>query len=264
MKIIVLAAGKGSRLKIGTKSKFAFSIPFLILNYDKNRDNIKINEEYLIENLFKGLKELKFSCLFVLGYKFLENTPILSYLSHKYGKRIDYIVNPFFEETNTSYSLWLALKSLIDNGYLEDILIFNGDNYLSKKAWEKIKSKLNNTKKSFIVIDNFKELTEESFKIKILKDKNIIEKMGKEISISESEGEFIGVSYIKKDDLITFFKILENIVKENKQNYYDIAFIEFSKKTQLDFLFLNGEKWTEIDFKEDLENLKKIIKEDSN
>jgi len=259
MKVIILAAGKGSRLKLGKKPKFAFSIPFLLLG----RLSSSISEdEFLIENLFKNLNK-KFEALFVLGFKFMSVTPILSYLSQKYGVKIDYVVNPIFNETNTAYSLWLALKSLVneDNNYLDHVLIFNGDNYLSKEAWEKVKEGIENNK-SFIVIDVYKKLDEESFKIKI--ENNKITAMGKDLAINESTGEYIGVAFIKKEHLKILLEILEDLIQKNKKSYYDLAFIELSKKINLEYVFLNGEKWTEIDFKEDLEKLKEILKEEKN
>jgi len=255
---IILAAGKGSRLKIGEKSKFAFSIPFLLLN---NKSSVVYKDEFLIENLFKNLGELNFEVIFVLGYKFLDLTPILTYLSQKYGKKINYVVNPIFNRTNTGYSLWIVLKSLIneDNEYLDDILIFNGDNFLSTKAWKKIKEQIKKDK-SFIVVDVSKKLTEESFKV-IIKD-NVILDMGKHLDIKESSGEFIGVSFLKKKDIPLFLEILESLLEKNNNAYYDFAFLEFSRRKSLNFLFLKGEKWTEIDFKEDLKMLEGILKEE--
>jgi len=256
---IILAAGKGSRLKLKTKSKFAYSIPFLMLTPDiLKQKNINVEDEFLVENIFKGLKNINSSFLFVLGYKFLNVTPLLSYLMHKYGKRVDYVVNTKYYKTNTGYSLLLALEAIIgeDNDYLDDILIINGDNFLSNDAWKKILEKIKENK-SFIVVDTYKKLTAESFKVKI-ENKKIIN-MGKNINISSSTGEFIGVSFLRKEDVLPFFNILKDLVNRNKNIYYDLAFKNFSQIYDLDYLYLQGELWTEIDFKEDLENLKKIL-----
>jgi len=274
MKIIVLAAGMGSRLGLGNKSKFSFSIPFLFtehlfkaartLEENCTQGLDFISEEFLIENLFKntnGLNLMK-EFLFVLGYKFLEVTPILSYLSQKYGERINYIVNPCFNETNTAYSLFLSIKSIVNNNYDDDILIFNGDNYLSKKAWEKVVMSLP-SEKSFMVIDRASVLTEESFKVKIDRTGKQILDMGKNLKLEDSTGEFIGVSFVVKRDLPLFLDVLEDLVEKDKKAYYDLAFIPLSQRGMIDYVFLEGELWTELDFLEDIKKLVKILLEDS-
>ncbi len=274
MKIIVLAAGMGSRLGLGNKSKFSFSIPFLFTehlfkvvkaleeNYTQDLDFI--SEEFLIENLFKNINRLNLmkEFLFVLGYKFLEVTPILSYLAQKYGEKINYVVNPWFEDTNTAYSLLLAIKSIINSAYDDDILIFNGDNYLSKDAWTKVMMSLPSGK-SFVVVDRASALTEESFKVKIDQTGKQILDMGKDLCLEESTGEFIGVSFVVKRDLPLFLDILENLVENDKKSYYDLAFIPLSQKGKIDYVFLDGELWTEIDFLEDIKKLVKILLKDS-
>ena len=161
---IILAAGKGSRLSLDKKSKFSYSIPFLFLNINLPPLELDLKDEYLVENIIKNLKLLDNHFLFVLGYKFFHATPILAYLSQKYGAKIDYVVNPDFETTNTAYSLYLAIKAIISNDYLDDILILNGDLYLSSKLWTTIR-KFINKKQNFLVIDTAKTLDEESFKI---------------------------------------------------------------------------------------------------
>ena len=69
-----------------------------------------------------------------------------------------------------------------------------------------------------MIVDNFKELNEESFKLIIanesLNDDNTIangkiEDIGKGLDIPSSTGEFIGVSKVVSDDLVQFNRILE-------------------------------------------------------
>ena len=74
---------------------------------------------------------------------------------------------------------------------------------------------------------------EESFKLIIEnetfnEDKSIangtIKEIGKEIDIPSPTGEFIGVSKVAKNDIPQFNAILEELMDEDKQNYYDFAF----------------------------------------
>ena len=94
-----------------------------------------------------------------------------------------------------------------------------------------------------MIIDNYKNLNEESFKLiigeKSLKENDsiangIIEEIGKGIDIESSTGEFIGVSKVAKKDVSKFNKILVELIDEDKQNYYDFAYKKLSKESPID------------------------------
>ena len=89
-------------------------------------------------------------------------------------------------------------------------------------------------------------------------------KIGKEIDISISTGEFIGVSKVSKSDLPKFNEILEALIDEDKQNYYDFAFNPLSKIRTIDYVLTNGRKWTEIDDHNDWNHAQKLIDEIEN
>ena len=106
---------------------------------------------------------------------------------------------------------------------LDDFLIINGDNVVDPELIAKIASRKNTS----MIIDNFKDLNEESFKLIISnksmnKDKSIacgiIEEIGKEIDIESSTGEFIGISKVAKTDVSKFNEILAGLIKEDEQN----------------------------------------------
>ncbi len=259
---IILAAGLGSRLKLKIRSKFGFSIPFLLLNTETLGREVPFSDEFLVENVFRAFQDrAPVSYLFVLGYRFVENSPVLAYLAQKYGVRLHYVVNPWFAKTNTAYSLHLALEALLANGYEDDLLIINGDNYLSSAAWQKIRQKMKEGR-SFLVVDQAGPLTAESFKIK-LEGSRILE-MGKHLDPEESNGEFIGVSFLKKDLVPKLAEAVRELVSTNLEEYYDRAFIPLSQGGLLDYVFLSAEEpWTEIDFPEDLNRLAEILRREN-
>ncbi len=96
-----------------------------------------------------------------------------------------------------------------------------------------------------MIIDNHKKLNQESFKIMI--EDSVIKDMGKEISIESSSGEFIGISKVASGDVELFTEILSRLTSEDPQQYYDIAYVELSRKSKVDYVYTNGLKWTEID-----------------
>jgi len=259
MIVIILAAGRGARLELGQKSKFGFSIPFLLLNSETlGQGRPLLRDEFLVENVFRALEgEGSLSYLFVLGYRFVENTPLLAFLAQKYGARINYVVNPWFAETNTAYSLHLALESLWHNGYQDDLLILNGDNYLCRRTWQRLRQERRQGG-SFLVIDPVRPLTPESFKIKL--QGGVILDMGKHLRPEESQGEFIGVSFWQRQHVPLLVEAVREMVASNRQEYYDRAFIPLSHRGLLRYVFLReGECWTEIDFPEDLRGLREIL-----
>ncbi|WP_042691891.1 glycosyltransferase family protein [Methanobrevibacter oralis] len=170
--------------------------------------------------------------------------------------------------TNTSVSTYLA-SNYIEREHLDDFILINGDNVVDPKIIQNI-AKRNNTS---MIIDNYKNLNEESFKLiigeKSLKENDsiangIIEEIGKGIDIESSTGEFIGVSKVAKKDVSKFNKILVELIDEDKQNYYDFAYKKLSKESPIDFVLTNGLKWTEIDDHDDWAIAKQLINEFEN
>ena len=58
-----------------------------------------------------------------------------------------------------------------------------------------------------------------------------------------------------------FNRILEGLIEDDPQNYYDFAYKDLSIIKTIDFVLTNGLKWTEIDDHNDWKNAKALIKE---
>ena len=240
---VILAAGMGTRLMPLTRE-----IPKALL---------KINEITLLERMIKNCIDADISKFIVIvGYnkdKVIELCPILE---EKYNEKYDV--------TNTSVSTYLASKFIADNP--DDFILVNGDNVVDSEIISKI-AKCPNTG---MIVDNYKKLNEESFKLIIKNkiynnDKTIvngeIEAIGKQLDIPSSSGEFIGVSKVISNDILEFNKILEKLIDEDPQNYYDFAYEYLSKTKKIDFVLTNGLKWTEIDDHVDWDNAQKLVSE---
>ena len=108
MKAIILAAGKGKRLQPYTKN-----IPKCLLTLDK---------ETILEHQINHLKSSEIQEInVVVGFgsdrveQFLSNYDSL-------GIKINTIYNPFWESTNSLFSLWAA-RAELDS----DVVVLNGD-----------------------------------------------------------------------------------------------------------------------------------------
>lgn len=249
---IILSAGMGTRLMPLTKD-----IPKTLL---------KINEVTLLERMIKNCIDAEISkFIVVVGYNKEKVIDLCPEIAEKYDIEIETIANEKYDVTNTSVSTYLACRFIEEND-LDDFVLINGDNVVDPE----IISRIANSKNTGMIIDNFKELDEESFKLIIddesfNEDKTIangkISSIGKGLDIPSSTGEFIGVSKVKSDDVAEFNRILERLIQEDPQNYYDYAYKDLSEIKTIDFVLTNGLKWTEIDDHKDWENAQKLVKE---
>lgn len=249
---VILAAGMGTRLMPLTKE-----IPKALL---------EINEMTLLERMIKNCinADIK-KFIVVVGYNKEKVMGLCPLIAEKYDIEIKAIANEKYDVTNTSVSTYIA-SSFIEENDLDDFVLINGDNVVDPE----IISKIANSKNTGMIIDNFKELDEESFKLIIddesfNEDKTIangkINSIGKQLDIPSSTGEFIGVSKVIAEDVPVFNRILEELIQEDPQNYYDYAYRDLSEIKTIDFVLTNGLKWTEIDDHKDWENAQKLVNE---
>ena len=249
---VILSAGMGTRLMPLTKE-----IPKTML---------EINGMTLLERMIRNCIDAGINKFIVIvGYNREKVTELCPQISEKYDIEIKAIANEKYDITNTSVSTYLASKFIEEND-LDDFVLINGDNVVDPKIISNIVAS-NNTG---MIIDNFKELNEESFKL-IIDDESFneertiangkINSIGKGLDIPSSTGEFIGVSKVVSDDVAEFNRILESLIEEDPQNYYDFAFKDLSIIKTIDFVLTNGLKWTEIDDHNDWEKAQILVRE---
>lgn len=233
---VILAAGLGKRLMPLTK--------------DRPKTLLKLEETTLLEETVKKcLKNGINQFMVVYGYNGDKVLVECKDLEDRYPVKIETVENHVYDKTNTSFSLYKAMEEMSST----DFIVINGDNVFD----EKIIEDLLKTANTAIVVDNVKQLNEESFKIMV--KNNIIEEMGKDIDIKGSSGEFIGISKVSEADYSTFKDILSKIVEDNPQQYYDLAFKDISRISNINFSYTNGLKWTEIDDMSDWETAKRLF-----
>jgi len=229
---IILAAGQGTRLR-----------DYIDMDNIGTKCLLKIDNKTLIERMIFDFKKIGvIKIIVVCGFKRQLLVNFVKELEYKYCIEIETINNPIYDKSNTGYSLFLALKEL---DMADDIIVINGDVLYEFS----IINSLHQLPNTCMVIDADKKLTDESFKLKLKNNK--IEKMGKTIQISDSTGEFIGLSKISEKHVFETREILENIINRKFTEYYDLMFQELSNRYIINFYFIQNQKWTEIDTIED-------------
>jgi choline kinase len=227
MKIVILAAGIGSRL--GNP----FPKPLTTLN------NGKSIMEMQVGNLFSAFHIEDISV--VVGFKkelIMEKFPELTY-----------IYNPFFDQTNTSKSLLRALKKNKGNS----VLWLNGDVVFDEKLLSVLKPYIDRDQ-SFVAVNTSKVAEEE---VKYTLKENFIHHLSK--TVRNGLGEAVGINYIAHKDMDQFIQRLE----ECEDNDYFERGLEIAIEKdglKISVVDISLYDCMEVDFKEDLANANNLFR----
>ena len=206
MKTVILAAGAGSRLKPLTDH-----MPKCLLKV-----GVKSILEMTIENL---LATNNSEIIIVTGY--LENK-IREFIRERFPYlQITYIYNKLYASTNNIYSLWLAKDEVLG----DDMMMLDSDIVFD----ERIISELQNSGYKNCLALKRHEVHDEEIKVKTDAHGCVIE-IGKEVNVSQAEGESIGIEIFGKEALTELYFILDRkVVTEKEVNqFYEAAFQELS------------------------------------
>jgi choline kinase len=226
MKIIILAAGIGSRL--GNP----FPKPLTPL-----KDGNSIMQRQL-KNITKYFDINDVTT--VVGFKknlIMERFP-----------EVNYVYNPFFDRTNTSKSLLQALKK--HRG--KSVLWFNGDVVFDEKLLSLLIDDIESNN-SFISV-NTQSVAEEEVKYTL--KEGYVNELSKQVV--NGLGEAVGINFISSNDLDTFINQLE---KCDDNDYFErgleLAIAEDNLKLKV--IDISEYNCIEVDFKEDLQSANEIV-----
>ncbi len=226
MKIVILAAGIGSRL----------GNPF-----PKPLTPLKDGESIMAKQLKNITKYFDINDVTtVVGFKkdlIMERFP-----------EVNYVYNPFFDRTNTSKSLLQALKK--HRG--KSVLWLNGDVVFDEKLLSVLKADIQQNN-SFISV-NISSVAEEEVKY-TLKD-GFVQELSKEVK--NGLGEAVGINFIASKDLDIFISQLE---KCGDNDYFEKGLEMAIAENELKVKAIDISKYgcIEVDFKEDLQNANNIV-----
>ena len=246
-KAIILAAGIGKRLGELTRNTPKCLLP---IESDGKNTLLDLSIKSLLDN---NISEI----IIVTGFG---AETLKSHIATKWGNKISlkYIFNEYYKEYNNIYSAYLA-RNIWD----DETILLNSDiifhPLILKNLIQEIKN--NNGQKSFLAIDDTKQLTNESMKVKIDSNSEIKE-INKGLEIKDSFGEYIGITYLRGFERVKFIESLENNIKNNTLDlYYEDAIAHVLNEISV-FPFLTlGKPWIEVDTKEDYEQAKELAKQ---
>lgn len=229
MKIVILAAGLGSRLRQGRSET---PKPLTILS----------NGETIMERQVKNLcSHFSVNDIFgVVGYKMsliVESFPQLAY-----------VYNPDFSSTNTSKSLLAALQKVSGEG----VLWLNGDVVFDEDVLAEIQPLIREDK-NFVCVNN-SSVADEEVKYTLDSSGNI-----KELNkgVKNGLGEAVGINYISSTSLEAFKAALEDC---DDQDYFEKGLESIISKGET-IVPADISKYfcMEVDFKEDLDKVNESL-----
>ncbi|MBT8316877.1 MAG: phosphocholine cytidylyltransferase family protein [Lutibacter sp.] len=226
MKIVILAAGIGSRL----------GNPF-----PKPLTPLKDGESIMAKQLKNITKYFDINDVTtVVGFKkdlIMERFP-----------EVNYVYNPFFDRTNTSKSLLQALKK--HKG--KSVLWFNGDVVFDDNLLSVLQDDIKNNN-SFIAVNTSSVADEE---VKYTLENNFVKELSKEVK--NGLGEAVGINFISSNDLEVFINQLERCdANDYFEKGLEMAIAENSLKVKA--IDISNYNCIEVDFKEDLKNANNIV-----
>ncbi len=237
MQLILLAAGKGTRLPVRLRRK--------------PKCMVEINKKKLIDINLPFYKKFN-SKIIVTGYK--------KNLLSKFIKKNNFteVFNQKFKSTNMVHSLFRTFNKIN-----QDIIFCYGDIIVNKKLYHLLKCKEN----ILPVYTDWLKLWKSRMKIKdVYKDaedlkinKNYLESIGGKINLKLPKYQYMGLAKIKKKD---FYK-LHKFYKKIKNKKIDMtSFLNLSVKNKIIKFKIKrySYEWFEIDNLKDINVASKYIK----
>lgn len=237
LKLIVLAAGKGTRLRPYTRDK---PKPLVNVRPDETLVDTHIRNYRNIESL----SELRF----ITGYESeaIENhiEPLEDDITCKY--------NPFFEKTPV-ISVWTACEIFRGSSFI----LINGDTYYRPGFLEAFDFEARNPQ---LAISENPDLTEDS--MKVATESGLVRGLSKS-SYWASNLESTGAAYFSRHASEAFATFVEERTREKSwrdgDKYWHDLLDEFNERVPIEATVVPNDWWHEIDTPDELEALKQYV-----
>jgi len=242
MKIIILAAGKGSRMMPLTRD---IPKPLLMLENGKT-----LLEEQVCRMEESGVID---EVVFVVGYRAEKIEARLG--EYDGGMSMKTIYNPFYELSNNLMSLWLARSEM--GG---DFLITNGDNLFHPPVFTSL---VESCSDGIFLTTSLKD-TYDVDDMKVIIRGELVARVHKEIAGQDADAESVGLVLVSGDrSRQRFVEALETLARrrEYMNRYWLEIFNELSGHGVpiIPFRIDGAAHWQEFDFHWDFEKARKMF-----
>lgn len=227
MKALILAAGRGRRLK-----PITYSIPKTL---------IKIEDKPILGHILSSIKACGIKdVVIVTGYK---NNLIKEYVGDgsKWGLNVVYRYNRKYKTTENIYSVRLAADELLD----DDFVLINADDLFSPVILKKLIQARGDV---VLAVDSEGTLGSEEMKVSVDENGRIIG-VSKRLDPIESLGEDIGVMKFSKEGGRVFLDTIDDIIENKGPHFYFQEALDHlsNQRYPITYVDVKGEPWIEID-----------------
>lgn len=228
MKVVILSAGVGSRLK-----PFTDHFPKCLVKIN-GKEILSYQVESFIKN---GIKEI----ILVVGYK---GEMIKNFIRLHNFPGVKIIENASYDTTNNMYSLNLVKEEVIAS----DFLFCNGDVIYGEEIIGQMLAEPSPNAIG-VQVGNYND---EAMKV-IADESGKIKSIGKQIQSFEALGTSIDLYKISANASAKLFSTIDGLLQENKNNWSEVALQKTMTTGDIDFtpVDIKENKWYEIDNHED-------------
>jgi choline kinase len=236
-KAVLLAAGRGTRLLPLTEA-----IPKSLLRL-KGKPIIEYILDRAVEVGADGI-------VIVIGHF---GDKLKEHVGDNYkGVPVEYIFNPIYDKTNSTYSLWLA-RDVAG----EDFVVINADTICSRNVLKYIFDA--NHEIALAVDDSLKgALPEEAMKVTIIDGR--IRDASKKIPPEKTHGDAIGIYKFKGKGVEELYNELQRVVDENiLDQLFTFAVKRLMDRFDVYPVSTEGLAWIEIDDHKDFKDAEEVV-----
>ncbi len=253
-----------------------FERNFLPLIHDRPKGMLEINGKTILERQIATLRNCQINDISIVrGYKAeVINLPDVRYYEHpRYDQ--DYILSSFFqaEKEMDAPLLFLYSDILFEKGVLEKLLGAEGDiRLVIDRSWLEHgpTSQNPNGKPELVVTSQVPPKSHRFISSMELEEKNQVLKVGRDLDLSQSHGEFIGMAFFSKEGCRILREIYHQAEKKYREGPFQDAtdFAHASFAGMMQEIIDNGfpitaveiyKGWIEIDTLEDYYRARKIL-----
>lgn len=202
---------------------------------------IKIEDRPILGHILENVKKCGIDdVVIVTGYK---HGLIKNYVGDgsKWGLKVNYCFNKWYEKTENILSVKLASDELIN----DDFVLINADDLFSPMILYKL---IEATGKIVLAVDAEGTVGTEEMKVKT--DGNgIIKRVSKKINPKESFGEDIGVMKFSTDGGKAFLGAINEIIENRGPFFYYQEALDYltTKDYPITYVDIEDEPWIEVD-----------------
>lgn len=223
MQAVILAAGKGSRLKP--------------LTGGKAKALVEVGGRPLILHQLEALADHGVGpVLVVVGYQADE-------VKKAIGDRAETLVNEGYETTNSLYSLWLA------RGWITGpFVLLNCDLFFDPEILDQVLEESGNV----LAYDSTSSRGREQTKVAIKQGR--VMDLGKDLPASSARGESLGLLKFDEDGARAIVRAADSLIRDGQENAWVIeATRAVCSQVPICGVNVAGRAWAEIDFPYDLD-----------